>query len=513
MPDTQYSQFVESLSDHRVIPVVRELFSDLETPVGLYRRIAHGRPGAFLLESAAGGIWSDYSFIGVNVFGVLWAQDSIVHWKAGTLDANRAFSGADLATLKPFEAISALYQNWKTPKDETLPPLTGGLVGYLGWESIRQIEHLDESQPVEYDVPTQAFSFVADLIAVNHRQGTLQLIVNILNDEQQDSETLWKEAEQRLDALESLLLTPSVPLLQRYNPNAVPATRYTVSKQDFLSKVETAKNYIRIGDAFQVVVSQRFEQDLHTDALHVYRALRALNPSPYMYILNLFNQQGDPFQVVGSSPEALIKITNGQVVSHPIAGSRPRGGTEREDLQLEQDLLADDKEKSEHLMLVDLARNDLLKVCEPESVQVLEFMKILRFSHVMHIGSTVVGTLRETEDPITALKATFPAGTLSGAPKPRALEIITELEPSTRGIYGGVVGYFSFSGDADLAIAIRTASIFDDIATVQAGGGIVADSDLEAEYQESVNKAAAPMRAVAIANSMENITENHRVKP
>ena len=427
-----------------------------------------------------------------------------------TIDAQRALPDTDFASLRPFEALSALYQNWKTAKQDSLPPLTGGLVGYLGWESIREIEQLDTSKPVDYDVPTQAFSFVADLIAVNHRQGTLQLIVNVLNDQQQPAEALWQEAQQRLDALESLLLTPTEPLLQRYNPDAVPQTRYTVSKDDFLGKVETAKEYIRIGDAFQVVVSQRFEQDLHTDALHVYRALRALNPSPYMYILNLFNQHDEPFQVVGSSPEALIKIANGQVVSHPIAGSRPRGATEREDLQLEQDLLADLKEKSEHLMLVDLARNDLLKVCEPDSVQVLEFMKILRFSHVMHIGSTVVGTLRESEDPVTALKATFPAGTLSGAPKPRALEIITELEPSTRGIYGGVVGYFSFSGDADLAIAIRTASIFGKTATVQAGGGIVADSDLEAEYQESVNKAAAPMRAVAIANSMTPLSHPKR---
>ncbi|MGB3414162.1 MAG: chorismate-binding protein, partial [Microbacteriaceae bacterium] len=442
---------------------------------------------------------------GVNVFGVLWADGKTSHWNAVSLNGERAFAGQDPQTLEPFAALSALYSAWKSPKNPDHPPLTGGLVGFMGWESIRQLEKISDAQRVDYDLPGQSFSFVADLIAVNHKNGTLQLIVNLLNDGQGSAEELWEEAQQRLERFEQLLLEPYAPLLQRYNPNAETKTQTTVSKDEFLEKVATAKEYIRIGDAFQVVVSQRFEQELRADALDVYRALRALNPSPYMYVLNLLDKDGKPFQVVGSSPEALIKIHDGQVISHPIAGSRPRGVDQEQDELLETELLADDKEKSEHLMLVDLARNDLLRVCEADSVKVLEFMKILRFSHVMHIGSTVVGTLRAGETPISALMATFPAGTLSGAPKPRALEIITELEPSTRGVYGGVVGYFSFSGDADLAIAIRTATLIDVIATVQAGGGIVADSNLEAEYQESVNKAAAPMRAVAIANSMESI--------
>jgi anthranilate synthase component 1 len=277
---------------------------------------------------------------------------------------------------------------------------------------------------------------------------------------------------------------------------------HRTTRDDFLASVLTSKDFIVAGDIFQVVISQRFELECRATPLDVYRVLRSLNPSPYMYLLSCEAADGSPYAVVGSSPEALVKVNDNRVFTHPIAGSRPRGATPEVDLALETELLADEKERAEHLMLVDLARNDLLRVCDAGSVEVTEFMRVERFSHIMHIVSSVEGNLRAGLDAVDVFRATFPAGTLSGAPKPRALEIIDELEPAGRGVYGGVVGYFDFAGNADLAIAIRTATIVAKRAYVQAGGGFVADSDPEAEFQESVNKAAAPLRAVAIANAL-----------
>jgi anthranilate synthase component 1 len=277
-----------------------------------------------------------------------------------------------------------------------------------------------------------------------------------------------------------------------------------MTAEEYCRKVESIKEEIRSGEAFQVVLSQRFDIECQAAPLDVYKVLRALNPSPYMYLLN-FEDESGPYAVVGSSPEALVKVQHGRAITHPIAGSRPRGADLDHDLELSQSLLDDAKERAEHLMLVDLARNDLLKVCEPESVNVTEFMQVHRFSHIMHLVSTVEGKIRNDLSPVDVFKATFPAGTLSGAPKPRALEIIDELEESARGIYGGVVGYFDFAGNADLAIAIRTAFIRDGIARVQAGAGLVLDSVPESEYKETVDKAGAPARAVVAAHRMKQL--------
>jgi anthranilate synthase component I len=285
----------------------------------------------------------------------------------------------------------------------------------------------------------------------------------------------------------------------------VPTPRLRTERADFLASVDRAKEYIRDGDIFQVVISQRFELDALASPVDVYRVLRALNPSPYMYLLALERPDGGAYSVVGSSPEALVKVSEGRVYTHPIAGSKPRGATPEEDAELAETLAADPKERAEHLMLVDLARNDISKVCVAGTVEVTEFMRIERFSHIMHLVSSVEGELRGDADAVDVFRATFPAGTLSGAPKPRALQIIDELEPAQRGVYGGVVGYFDFAGDADLAIAIRTAVLSDGVARVQAGGGLVADSDPASEYQESLNKAAAPLRAVAIANALRRV--------
>jgi len=306
--------------------------------------------------------------------------------------------------------------------------------------------------------------------------------------------------------LKSKLLQPANPFLAEVDFSAIGQTSNRSARDEFLDSVERAKEHVKKGDVFQVVLSQRFDQQLHASPLDCYRVLRLINPSPYMYLLNLKDDAGE-FSVVGSSPEALVTVSDSAVTMHPIAGSRPRGKTTDEDNALAEGLIEDAKETAEHLMLVDLARNDLLKVCTPASVEVSEFMQIRRFSHIMHLVSTVEGRMTAQSSAVDVFRATFPAGTLSGAPKPKALEIIERLEPTSRGIFGGVVGYFDFAGNADLAIAIRTAFVRDSIAHVQAGAGIVLDSDPNSEFEETVNKARATLAAVSAANEMRVINE------
>ncbi|MDH6180959.1 anthranilate synthase component 1 [Microbacteriaceae bacterium SG_E_30_P1] len=487
---------------HRVVPVIRELFADSETPVGIYRKLAHGRPGTFLLESAEqGGIWSRYSFVGVSTFGVLTQNGSDTVWLDYGLSAERALGATPTA---PLEAIAHLYARWSTPRVDGHPPLTGGLVGFIGWEAIRQLERLPDAPPAEIPIPGQALGFVSELVVLDHRNGTVLLIATALNDGTESGDELWASAQKRLDGLQSGLASPADASLAIVDFETMPQPQLRVTKETFSAAIERSKQHIRDGDVFQVVISQRFDHPMTAEPLDVYRVLRTLNPSPYMYYLSLETPEGEPYVIVGSSPEAMVKVTGERVYMHPIAGSRPRGQTPEADLDLSEELLADDKEKAEHLMLVDLARNDLQKVCRAGSVEVTEFMQVERFSHIMHLVSSVEGDLLSSATSIDVFRATFPAGTLSGAPKPRALEIIDDLEPAQRGVYGGVVGYFDFAGDADLAIAIRTAVIARGVAHVQAGAGLVADSDPEAEYEESRNKAAAPLRAVAIANALHS---------
>lgn len=504
---TTREAFESARQQRSVVPVCREVFTDADTPVSIYRKVAAGRPGTFLLESAEqGGVWTRFSFVGAGSFGVLGEREQRAHWapsEGSNVTEDRLLPGG-VASLEPVAALRAVYERWRQDPDPQLPPLASGFVGYLGWETVRQLEKLPNQPEIGPGLPTQGLSFVSELVVIDHREGSVVLLANVLNDEAEaDSDQQWADAQRRLDALQRALAAPSATPLGTLDRQAVPTPDRLTEEADYLAAVERSKQYIVDGDIFQVVISQRFDLACTADPLDVYRVLRHLNPSPYLYLLQLEDAQGEPFAVVGSSPEALVTVqSSGHVLTHPIAGSRPRGATVESDLQHERELLADEKERAEHLMLVDLARNDLLRVCEPASVEVTEFMRVERFSHIMHIVSTVEGMLRNDQNSIDALKATFPAGTLSGAPKPRALQIIDELEPVQRGVYGGVVGYFGLGGDADLAIAIRTATIRDGVAMVQAGGGIVADSVPLLEDEESRNKAAAPLRAVAIANTL-----------
>ena len=518
MSTTTREEFESARSVHAVIPVCREIFADADTPVSIYRKVAASRRGTFLLESAEqGGVWTRFSFVGAGSFGVLGERDGKAHWVAssGEVSEERLLPGG-ISSLAPLEALHAVYQRWQAPQVPGLPPLASGFVGYLGWETVRQLERLENGPTEGPGIPTQGLSFVSELVVIDHREGSVTLIANVLNDEAaaggaggsttDDADSQWAAAQARLDALQSALASPEPSPLGVLDRDAKPNPTRVWGIDGYQAAVNRAKQYIVDGDIFQVVPSQRFDQECTADPLDVYRVLRHLNPSPFLYLLQLEDNDGVPFAVVGSSPEALITVReNGHVITHPIAGSRPRGETVEEDQQFERDLLADDKERAEHLMLVDLARNDLLRVCEPGSVEVTEFMRVERFSHIMHIVSTVEGQIVEGKNSVDAFGATFPAGTLSGAPKPRALQIIDEFEPVQRGVYGGVVGYFGLGGAADLAIAIRTATIRDGVAMVQAGGGIVADSVPELEEQESRNKAAAPLRAIAIANSLTQV--------
>jgi len=487
----------------RVIPVVRRLLADGETPVGLYRKLAEERPGTFLLESAEHGrAYSRYSFVGARCRAMLTEVDGAAAWWGDPpYDVPQ---GGD-----PLDALRRTIEVFHTDRAEGLPPLTGGMVGYLSYDGVRRWERVPDDNPDELHIPELGFLLATDLAVLDHADGTVLLIANAINMDNSDErmDEAWHDAMARLDRMTDQLAHSAQSTVSVYQPEAGAAVTRRTDSEDFRASVETVKEYIRAGDAFQVVVSQRFDVACPASSLDVYRVLRVTNPSPYMYLIRIPDTQGNgvAFDIVGSSPEALVTVQEGRCRLHPIAGTRRRGKTPEEDAALMEDLLADDKERAEHLMLVDLGRNDLGRVCAPGTVDVVEFMQVERYSHVMHLVSTVVGQLAEGRTAYDALSATFPAGTLSGAPKPRAMEIIDELEPSRRGVYGGVVGYVDFAGDLDTAIAIRTAVIRDHVAHVQAGAGVVADSDPIAEDAECQAKAAAVVRAIATASTLRSV--------
>jgi anthranilate synthase component 1 len=495
-------EFRELAATRRVIPVVRRLLADDTTPVGLYRTLAAGRPGTFILESAEqDGSWSRWSFVGVRSRATLTVRDGRAVW-TGDVPAGVPTEGDPLAVLG--ETLEVL----RTPAVPGLPPLTGGLVGALGWDVVRHWEPtLPAAAPDELGVPEMTLLLASDLAVTDHRDGSVWLVANAINFDGTDArvDEAHADAVARLDAMQEALLRPAAPAAAHLVDAPAPALEFRSTAAEYEAAVARGQEAIVDGEVFQVVLSQRLDLDCPAAPLDVYRVLRTINPSPYMYYLQLQDADGRDFAVVGSSPETLVKVTEGHVTTFPIAGSRPRGATPEEDRALHDALLADPKERAEHLMLVDLSRNDLVKVCEPATVEVVEFMAVRRFSHIMHICSTVVGRLRAGATALGAFTATFPAGTLSGAPKPRAIALIDEIEPARRGIYGGTVGYFDLAGDMDMAIAIRTALIRDGRASVQAGAGIVADSVPAAEYQESRDKAAAAVRAVQVASRLRAV--------
>jgi anthranilate synthase component 1 len=479
-------------AERRVIPVVRKVLADAETPISVYRKLADGRAGTFLFESAENGrSWSRWSFIGVRSAAALTADGGEAHW-TGTPPVGVPTGG------DPLDALRETVQLLHTDPLPGLPPLTGGMVGYIGYDVVRRLERLPALAEDDLRLPELVMLFATDLAALDHHEGMITLIANAVNwdDSAERVDAAYDDAVARLDAMTTGLQSSAPSTAATFRR---PRPRYLRRRDqaDYCDAVEQAKEAIRAGEAFQVVLSQRFEMSTTADPLDVYRVLRTMNPSPYMYILRL-----DGFDIVGSSPEALVTVRDGRATTHPIAGTRWRSVDPDEDKLLEKDLLADEKERAEHLMLVDLGRNDLGRVCRPGTVHVVDFFRVERYSHVMHIVSTVTGELAEGRTAFDAVAACFPAGTLSGAPKPRAMELIEELEPTRRGLYGGVVGYLDFAGDADTAIAIRTALIRDGVGYVQAGAGIVADSVAAAEDTECVNKAGAVLAAIAAAETM-----------
>lgn len=490
----QRSEFQEYANNFNVIPVYRKLLADGETPIGIYRKLAKNAPSTFLLESAEhGGVWSRYSFIGANSQATLSERDGKAIW-VGTTPA-----GAPVG-IDPLAALRLSAAHLRSPKIAGLPPLTGGLVGYMGYDSVRRLEKLPTLSKKDIDLPELAFMLTSDLAVMDHAEGTITLIANAINwDGTGDRvDQAYDDAQVRLDRMQSDLQGSLPGFVAELADNDSPDFSRNISGDDFKAKILQAKEEIVAGEAFQIVLSQRFAMECSADALDVYRMLRLHNPSPYMYLFRFT----DGVEVVGSSPEALVKVTGKEVMVHPIAGTRKRSSSAEEDHRLGEELLADPKERAEHLMLVDLGRNDLGRICAPGTVEVIDFMHIERYSHVMHIVSTVIGELAADSTPVDALFAVFPAGTLSGAPKPRAMEIIEELEPTRRGLYGGAIGYLDFTGNIDTCIAIRTALIHKGTAYVQAGAGVVADSDPESENQECLNKAAAVLGAISAANKL-----------
>ncbi len=498
MQTTTRDEFRALAAEHRVVPVTRKVLADSETPLSAYRKLAADRPGTFLLESAENGrSWSRWSFIGAGSPSALTVRDGRAVW-LGTTPAG-APTGGD-----PLQVLAETVELLSTGVLAGLPPLSGGMVGFFAYDFVRRLERLPELAVDDLNLPDMLLLLATDLAAVDHHEGTITLIANAVNwngtDEHVDD--AYDDAVSRLDVMTRALGQPLASTVATFDR---PEPRYRAQRtlQEYGAVVERLVGDIQAGEAFQVVPSQRFEIDTAAAPIDVYRMLRVSNPSPYMYLLHIPDDTGQTaFSIVGSSPEALVTVQDGWATTHPIAGTRWRGDTEEEDQLLEKELLTDEKERAEHLMLVDLGRNDLGRVCIPGTVRVEDYSHIERYSHVMHLVSTVTGQLAPERTPLDAVTACFPAGTLSGAPKVRAMELIEEVELTRRGLYGGVVGYLDFAGNADFAIAIRTALMRDGTAYVQAGGGVVADSNGPYEYAEAANKAKAVLGAVAAAETL-----------
>jgi anthranilate synthase component 1 len=490
---------------HRVVPVWREMVADTVTPVGAFLQIVDGSTGpGFLLESVEGGErWGRYSFVGRNPLATVTARGRVVS-TAGDVDLDAITGGRVSGTGGVLAALEAVLDAFDSPDLPELPPLHAGLVGYLGYDVVREIEHLPNVPEDDLGHPDAILTMIGQLAAFDHWRQRVVLIDNVVIPDGWGADQLdqaHRDALVRLDLLAADCFRPvdQAPRLLPERSGPPPDVVRTMSDSLYEDAVRAAKEHVKAGDVFQAVLSQRFDLgDLGADPFDVYRVLRLVNPSPYLYFLKF-----PDVTVVGASPEPMVRLRDGTVISRPIAGSRRRGVTPEDDLRLEGELVEDPKERAEHVMLVDLARNDVGRVATFGTEVVDEMMVVERYSHIMHLTSQVSGRLAPGKGPIDVLRATLPAGTLSGAPKVRAMEIIDDLEPTKRGVYGGVVGYLDFSGNLDTAIAIRTMTVNPDgSASVQAGAGIVADSDPAAENAECGDKAAAMLSAVAMARAM-----------
>ncbi len=465
-----------------LVPVYRRLLADLETPVSVYVKLAGAGAVSFLLESVEGGEQvGRYSFLGVNPKGVITVRDGVVtRTLHGETTTRPLAEGED-----PLHVVEAEFGRVRPVHVEGLPRFVGGAVGFVAYDCVRYFERLPETAVDELNVPDVAFMLADTLVIFDHAKHQLIILANAHNTG--DPHAAFDDAVRRIDAITEALRQPLVMPVESPAPPVDTTMHSTMTQADYESAVERAKEYIAAGDAFQIVISQRFSRKLNVSPLTLYRALRATNPSPYMFYLRF----SDDLALVGASPEMMVRLEDGIATTRPIAGSRPRGRDEAEDAALAAELLADPKERAEHIMLVDLGRNDLGRVCEYGTVRVSEMMHVEKYSHIMHIVSHVSGRLRAGMTAFDLLRATFPAGTLSGAPKVRAMEIIEELEGTRRGAYGGAVGYFSFDGSMDTCITIRSALIRGGTVYIQSGAGLVADSVPTTEYHETLSKARA----------------------
>lgn len=474
-------------------PVYRELTGDGLTPVSAFRRLVRSAP-AFLFESVVGGEKvGRFSFLGTEPFLFFEARGERVMTRSpGDPAADRSWRSAD-----PFVDLRGLVRRFGASRAPGLPRFTGGAVGFAAYDAVRYTERLAAPPPDDRGLPDLAFAFYDRMVLFDHIRKTILVVAHTRPDLQPDPARAREDACRRIDELVERLATPGAELppvdIDTTGPMTLtPASNFT--RGAFEAVVRRCQEYIKAGDAFQVVPSQRFAVDTKADPFDIYRALRVVNPSPFLFYLPF-----DDFTLIGSSPEILVRVEEGEVTIRPLAGTRRRGKDEAEDLALASELLADPKERAEHIMLIDLGRNDVGMVAESGSVRLTEMMKVERYSHVMHISSNVTGKLAEGKDCFDALRAGLPAGTVSGAPKVRAMEIIDEVEPQRRGPYAGAVGYIDFTGNMDTCIALRTMVIQGGTAYVQAGAGIVYDSDPAAEYDETVSKARGLLKAIEIA--------------
>ncbi len=492
MKPPSFTEFAELATQGNVIPIAESILADLLTPVSAFLKLCGEEEQGFLLESVEGGeTIARYSFLGRE-------PSEWIVYNGNCVTVTTAEKEETLDT-DIFTYLRSRVHQYRFVQNQDIPYFSGGIVGFFGYDTVRLLEVLPEINAPRPEIPLASFGIYDTVLAFDHVQQRILIITNIFLDENSDLRTCYHAALQRIAEVKAILRKPLV-VKETVVEQLVSRVQSNIARETYCQAVERAKEYIRAGDIFQVVLSQRFSRPIAVPPFNIYRALRMLNPSPYLFFLRHGKQT-----IVGSSPELLVNVRNGEVVIRPIAGTRPRGTTPKEDREMEMDLLADEKELAEHVMLVDLARNDVGRVSNYGEVRLTETMIVERYSHVMHIVSEVRGKLRPGMDSIDAFKACFPAGTLSGAPKVRAMEIIEELEPERRGVYGGGLGFLDFSGNLETCIVIRTLEIRDNVAYFQAGAGIVADSVPEREFEETVHKSNAIRAAITLAeNGLEH---------